>query len=68
MIENVFSLPGMGKMIVGAVSTRNYPIVQGGVLIITLMFILINLVTDILMPSLILGCVSAATRDRNLQI
>ena len=48
VIENVFSLPGMGKMIVGAVSARDYPIVQGGVLIITLMFILINLVTDIL--------------------
>jgi peptide/nickel transport system permease protein len=48
VVENVFSLPGMGKMIVGAVSSRDYPIVQGGVLIITLMFILINLATDIL--------------------
>jgi peptide/nickel transport system permease protein len=48
VIENVFSLPGMGKMIVDAVSNRDYPIVQGGVLVITLMFILINLATDLL--------------------
>jgi peptide/nickel transport system permease protein len=48
VIENVFSLPGMGRMIVGAVTSRDYPIVQGGVLIITLMFILVNLITDIL--------------------
>ena len=48
VIENVFSLPGMGKMIVDAVSARDYPIVQGGVLVIALMFILINLGTDML--------------------
>jgi peptide/nickel transport system permease protein len=48
VVENVFSLPGVGKMIVDAVSTRNYPIVQGGVLVIALIFILVNLVTDLL--------------------
>ncbi len=48
VIENVFSLPGMGKMVVDAVSSRDYPIVQGGVLVIALMFILINLATDML--------------------
>src|SRR5579875_2954307 len=48
VVENVFSLPGVGKMIVDAVSTRDYPIVQGGVLVIALIFILINLLTDLL--------------------
>ena len=48
VVENVFSLPGVGKMTVDAVSTRNYPIVQGGVLVIALMFILVNLITDLL--------------------
>jgi len=48
VIENVFSLPGMGKMVVDAVSSRDYPIVQGGVLVIALMFILVNLATDML--------------------
>src|SRR6185437_6682511 len=41
VVENVFSLPGVGKMIVDAVSNRNYPIVQGGVLVIALIFILV---------------------------
>jgi ABC-type dipeptide/oligopeptide/nickel transport system permease component len=48
VVENVFSLPGVGKMIVDAVNTRNYPIVQGGVLVIALIFILVNLATDLL--------------------
>jgi peptide/nickel transport system permease protein len=48
VVENVFSLPGVGKMTVDAVSTRNYPIVQGGVLVIAAIFIAVNLVTDIL--------------------
>ncbi len=48
VVENVFSLPGVGKMIVDAVNTRNYPIVQGGVLVIALIFIVVNLITDLL--------------------
>jgi len=48
VVENVFSLPGVGKLVVDAVSTRNYPVVQGGTLVIALLFILINLITDLL--------------------
>ncbi len=48
VIENVFSLPGIGTMVVNAVSNRDYPVVQGGVLTIALMFILVNLATDLL--------------------
>jgi peptide/nickel transport system permease protein len=48
VIENVFSLPGLGTMVVNAVSSRDYPVVQTGVLVIALMFILVNLATDLL--------------------
>jgi peptide/nickel transport system permease protein len=48
VVENVFSLPGMGTMVVTAVSSRDYPVVQSGVLVIALMFILVNLATDLL--------------------
>lgn len=48
VIENVFSLPGMGTLVVNAVSSRDYPVVQSGVLVIALLFILVNLGTDLL--------------------
>jgi peptide/nickel transport system permease protein len=48
VVENVFSLPGMGTMVVNAVSSRDYPVVQSGVLVIALMFIIVNLATDLL--------------------
>ena len=48
LIESIFSIPGVGKMMVDAIKARNYPIVQGGVLVIALAFCLVNLVVDIL--------------------
>ena len=48
IVETMFSLPGIGRMTLNAVNTRSYPIVQGGVLTIGLMFMLVNLVTDLL--------------------
>ena len=46
-IEMIFNRPGLGKMVVDAVYGRDLPVVQGGILIATLMFILTNLVADI---------------------
>lgn len=46
--ETVFSWPGVGRMIVDALSTRDLQVVQGGILILALTFALINLLTDIL--------------------
>jgi len=46
-VEVIFSRPGLGSQIVDAISTRNYPIVQGGVLVIAIMFVLANLVADL---------------------
>ncbi len=48
IVETMFSLPGIGKMTLNAVNTRSYPIVQGGVLVIGLLFMLVNLATDLL--------------------
>ena len=48
LIESIFAIPGVGKMMVDAIKSRNYPVVQGGVLVIALSFCLVNLVVDIL--------------------
>lgn len=47
-VETVFQWPGLGAMLVKAVSTRDLLLVQGGVLITAALYVLINLVTDIL--------------------
>ncbi|MGB9811675.1 MAG: ABC transporter permease, partial [Dictyoglomus turgidum] len=48
VIEEVFALPGMGRLALYAIFQRDYPLLQGIVLIISFLFVLINLLTDIL--------------------
>ncbi len=48
VIEVLFSLPGVGRMLVTAVSQRNYPVVQAGILTVAIIFILVNFVTDLI--------------------
>jgi len=48
VIEEVFALPGMGRLVLYAIYQRDYPLLQGIVLITTVFFVLINLFTDIL--------------------
>jgi peptide/nickel transport system permease protein len=48
VIEQVFSLPGMGQLALTAFRSRDYPVVQGVVLVIASGFVLINLAVDIL--------------------
>jgi peptide/nickel transport system permease protein len=48
VVEALFSLPGVGRMIVTGINQRNYPVVQAGVLAVAVLFILLNLVTDLL--------------------
>lgn len=48
LTETVFSIPGVGRLMVDAISTRDFPVVQGGVLFIAVTFSLVNLVVDIL--------------------
>lgn len=48
LTETVFAIPGMGKLMVDSIKARDYPVVQGGVLIIAFMFSAVNLLVDIL--------------------
>ncbi len=48
VVETVFSWPGIGRLIVEAVRNRDYPVVQGCVLVLALVFVTINLLTDLL--------------------
>lgn len=47
LTESVFGLPGLGRLLVEAVNHRDYTIIQGCVLFITLVFMVINLILDI---------------------
>lgn len=51
-IETVFQWPGLGAMLVKAVSTRDLLLVQGGVLVAAIAYVLINLLTDIVQACL----------------
>lgn len=46
--ERIFGLPGFGKLTLDAVFTRDYPVIQAVVLIVTIAYILINLAVDVL--------------------
>jgi ABC-type dipeptide/oligopeptide/nickel transport system permease component len=46
--ETIFSWPGLGTLMVKAIQTRDYPVVQGCVLVIALSYVLVNLLTDVL--------------------
>ncbi len=48
LTENIFSLPGLGQLLVESATRRDYPVIQGGVLVIALFFVLSNLVVDLL--------------------
>ncbi|NOZ69432.1 MAG: ABC transporter permease subunit, partial [Deferribacteres bacterium] len=46
-VEIIFSRPGLGKLIVDAVFARDFPVLQGGILVATILFVLANLIADI---------------------
>lgn len=46
-LEAVFALPGLGNYVVKAIAARNYPSMLGGILVISIMFTLINLLVDL---------------------
>lgn len=47
-VESIFAWPGIGSLMVDAILKRDFPIVQGGVLLIATSYVLINLITDLL--------------------
>jgi peptide/nickel transport system permease protein len=46
-VEIIFGRPGMGKLIFDAIGSRNYPIVRAGVLVVAVLFVLANLLADL---------------------
>jgi peptide/nickel transport system permease protein len=48
IIEQVFSIPGVGRLIIGAVAARDFPVMQGGLLFLAVVYLAINLAVDIL--------------------
>lgn len=46
--EALFSLPGMGQLLTQAVLSRDYPMVQGGLLLVTVFLVLVNILVDVL--------------------
>ena len=45
--EYIFALPGVGRLVVNAIFSRDYPLVQGVILLIAIGFVLSNLLVDI---------------------
>jgi peptide/nickel transport system permease protein len=52
VIEQVFALPGLGRLMVGAIGERNYPLIQASILVVTAIFVLVNFLTDLLCAAL----------------
>lgn len=50
VIETVFTLPGLGRLLVESIGARDYPVVQGCLLFVALLYVFVNLVIDLLYP------------------
>ncbi len=48
VVEQVFAIPGLGRLILGAIAERNYPLLQATLLVVTTGFVLANFVVDLL--------------------
>lgn len=48
VVEEVFALPGVGRLVVRSIYARDYPVVQAGVLVLAVSYVLVNLVVDLL--------------------
>jgi len=47
IVEDIFGLPGMGRLLINAMTARDYPVVSGIILIISVVLVLINLIIDL---------------------
>ena len=45
--ESVFAIPGLGRLVVNAMLSRDYTVIQGAILTVSLFYVLVNLVVDV---------------------
>ncbi len=50
VIETVFTIPGLGRLMVESIFARDYPVIQACLLVVALSYVLVNLVVDLLYP------------------
>jgi len=50
VVETVFTIPGLGRLLVDSIFGRDYPVIQGCLLFIAFIYVLVNLVVDLLYP------------------
>jgi ABC-type dipeptide/oligopeptide/nickel transport system permease component len=48
LVESVFAIPGLGRLLIDGVLKRDYPVVQGTILVISITFVIVNTVVDLL--------------------
>ena len=48
VVEQVFAIPGLGRLILGAIAERNYPLLQATILVVTSGFVVVNFAVDLL--------------------
>ncbi|SDR22377.1 peptide/nickel transport system permease protein [Rhizobiales bacterium GAS191] len=47
VVEQVFAIPGLGRLILGAITERNYPLIQATILVVTIGFVIVNFMIDL---------------------
>jgi peptide/nickel transport system permease protein len=52
LVEIVFARPGLGRLVLDAINGRNFPVLQGAVLVVVVLFVGTNLVVDLLCSTL----------------
>ncbi len=48
VVEQVFAIPGLGRLVLGAIAERNYPLIQATILVVTCGFVIVNFLVDLL--------------------
>ena len=52
IIESVFAIPGLGRLTIDSISRRDYPVIQGLVLVFSFVYVLVNLAVDLIYTAL----------------
>lgn len=50
VVETVFTIPGLGRLLVDAIFARDYPVIQGCLIVVALSYVVVNLIVDLIYP------------------